>query len=46
MILTKINIDELKLAETDITRSVFAMLPPELKDVVKDHAQRQFNLKC
>lgn len=38
MILTKINIDELKLAETDITRSVFAMLPPELKDVVKDHA--------
>ena len=29
MILTKINVDELKLAETDITRSVFAMLPPE-----------------
>lgn len=46
MILTKINIDELKLAETDITRNVFAMLPQELKDVVKDHAQRQFNLKC
>ena len=46
MILTKINIDELKLAETDITRSVFAMLPPELKDVVKDHAQNHFNVKC
>lgn len=45
MILTKINIDELKLAETDITRSVYAMLPQKLKDVVKDHAQRQFNLK-
>jgi len=38
MIITKINVDELKLAETDITRSVFAMLPPGLKDVVKDHA--------
>lgn len=39
MILTKINIDELKLAESDITRSVYAMLPQELKDEVKDHAQ-------
>lgn len=43
MILTKINIDELKLAETDITRSVFAMLQPELKDVVKDHAPAVYN---
>ena len=43
MILTKINIDEIKLAETDITRSVFAMLPPELKDLVKDHAPAVYN---
>ena len=43
MILTKINVDELKLAETDITRSVYAMLPQELKDVVKDHAPAVYN---
>jgi hypothetical protein len=42
MILTKINIDELKLAETDITRSVYAMLPPELKDIVKDNAPKLY----
>ena len=43
MILNKINIDELKLAESDITRSVYAMLPQELKDVVKDHAPAVYN---
>jgi len=43
MILNKINIDELKLAESDITKSVYAMLPPELKDVVKDHAPAVYN---
>lgn len=43
MILNKINIDELKLAESDITRSVFTMLPQELKDVVKDHAPAVYN---
>ena len=42
MILTKINIDELKLAESDITRSVYAMLPPELKDIVKDNAPKLY----
>ena len=42
MVLTKINVDELKFAETDFTRSVLEMLPPELKEVVKDHTQKQY----